>query len=249
MTKKFYDWPLERQTLALAELAETALQAYEGSFSQPELVKYRENAIFSVQRDDGLRLALRIHRHGYHSDAALASELMWMQALADEGIGVPGVIRTRDGSTLTFAAAARVPERRQIDLLEWLDGRSLGDLETQGELDAPQRRALYASIGALAARLHDHSAAWPRPAGFVRHSWHAEALVGSTPLWGRFWQLKGLSSAQVTLLGKARERAHRGLRDYGVTADNFGLIHADLLGDNVLVDARGRAQACFPRMG
>lgn len=40
---------------------------------------------------------LRVHRAGYHSDAALASEFAWMRALEESGIWVPRVIRARSG--------------------------------------------------------------------------------------------------------------------------------------------------------
>jgi len=236
LSQAFYQWPVERQALALGKLAEEALRAYPGKFTPPKLVKYRENAIFSVQRDDGALLALRIHRPGYHSDAALASELMWMQALADQGIEVPAAAFACDGSRLILAAVAEVPEPRQIDLLQWLPGHSLGELERHRHLELGPRRAIYARAGTLAARLHDHASSWSPPSGFVRHDWHTEALVGESPLWGRFWDLKGLSTGKVELLQQAREGARRDLIDYGVRPDNAGLIHADLLADNLLVN-------------
>ena len=236
MTDSFYDWPLERQAVALGKLAEVALRSYEGTFSAVELVKYRENAIFAVKHTDGARLALRIHRHGYHSDAALGSELLWMQALADDGIEVPEVVATRDGRTLLLASVDDVPEPRQIDLLHWLDGQSLGALEARGALAPSERRALYSRVGALAARLHDHSSSWSPPPGFVRHTWFAEALLGEEPLWGRFWELASLSEEQAGLLQISRDRARQELNEYGVSPENSGLIHADLLADNVLVD-------------
>jgi Ser/Thr protein kinase RdoA (MazF antagonist) len=236
VTGSFYDWPVSRQTSALRQLGEVALGNYDGAFSRPELVKYRENAIFAVRRDDGAKFALRIHRHGYHSDASLASELAWMEALGEAGIEAPRVMHARDGRAVAFAAVPEVPERRQVDLLSWLDGRPLGELEAGGALSRDERRSLYQATGALAARLHNHAANWQRPPGFARHDWFADALVGETPLWGRFWELQALSRAEAALLQTARERARRGLGEYGVADGNSGLIHADLVPDNVLVN-------------
>jgi Ser/Thr protein kinase RdoA (MazF antagonist) len=236
MTNGFYDRAVEQQTLALSELAAKALESYDGTFSSLQLVKYRENAVFSVRRDCGSRLALRIHRHGYHSNEALASELSWMRALADAGIAVPGVLSARDGNTLTFASIPAVPEQRQIDLLHWLDGRPLSALEAQGALSRDERRAIYRGIGELAARLHNHSSDWSPPPGFVRHNWFAEALLGDRPLWGRFWELEKLTGAQAELLQAARRVAFRDLAEYGMSPENVGLIHADLLADNLLVN-------------
>ena len=39
----------------------------------PELLKYRENAVFKVRLADGRKAALRLHRPGYHSEAELRS--------------------------------------------------------------------------------------------------------------------------------------------------------------------------------
>jgi len=45
------------------------------------------------------KVVLRVHRCGYHSDAALHSERMWMQALAADGIEVPRHVLSNTGSS------------------------------------------------------------------------------------------------------------------------------------------------------
>src|SRR5436190_19720993 len=57
-----------------------------------QLVKFRENAVFRVDAENGVSYALRVHRQGYHSDAALHSELQWMSALQDAGVDVPRLV-------------------------------------------------------------------------------------------------------------------------------------------------------------
>jgi Ser/Thr protein kinase RdoA (MazF antagonist) len=221
---------------AMRDLAVAALSAYDGDFSTPELIKHRENSIFSVHRADGQRLALRIHRANYHSDAALRAELQWMEALGTDGIEVPRIVHARGGNALVHATTAAVPVARQIDLLTWLNGASLGDLEQSGPISSDARRRIYAGVGRLAAQLHNQSAGWTRPSGFVRHDWFAESLVGETPLWGPFWTLPGLQDEQLSLLLRARDRARLALAAHGMTTANAGLIHADLIADNVIVE-------------
>lgn len=232
----FYDWSTDRQIAALGELARTALTQYRGCFAQPALIKYRENAIFKVTRDDGAVFALRIHRYGYHDDAALLSELAWMNALASSGVAVPNIIRNERGDLLTFARSPSIAERRQIDMLSWLDGVPLAVLERGGALSVAQRRAHYRKVGELLATLHEQAANWTMPAGFSRPDWFAEALVGENPHWGRFWELDRLTTGERALLVRAREAAASALKSFPQTAHNSGLIHADLLADNVLVD-------------
>ena len=82
----FYSLSEGDQAIRLTELARTALARWPGEYDKLRLVKYRENAVFSAHRNDGERVAVRVHRHAYHSDSALRSELLWMQALARDGM-------------------------------------------------------------------------------------------------------------------------------------------------------------------
>lgn len=70
---EFHTLNHDQQVARLHDLARHALQHWEGEFGDIELVKYRENAVFSARRHDGQRVALRIHRNGYHCEAALRS--------------------------------------------------------------------------------------------------------------------------------------------------------------------------------
>ena len=77
----FYDIPPEEQVARLAAAGHEVLQAWNISDASLALINHRENAVFEVEKD-GFRAALRMHRHGYHSDDELRSELQWMQALS-----------------------------------------------------------------------------------------------------------------------------------------------------------------------
>lgn len=223
----FHELSDEDQARRLTDLARAALARWDGRFSDPVLFKYRENAVFTVHRADGVRFALRVHRAGYHSDASLRSELYWMRALGEAGIPVPPVLPAADGSLFVHAGADGVPEVRQVDMLGWLSG---GD----GPKDDPAGH--YFKIGQLAARLHSQGSVIPLPAGFDRHRWDADGLLGDSPVWGRFWELPALSADQRDLLLHAREKALADLADYGKSPTRYGMIHADLIRDNVISD-------------
>lgn len=228
----FYQLSVADQEHRLTGLANVALTRWEGRFREVALFKNRENAVFSVYRDDGTRLALRIHRAAYHGDAALRSELYWMAELARAGVDVPPVIPAADGSLLVHVGAPGVPEVRQVDMLGWLPG-SGSDVSDTG---------FYRRLGELAARLHDKGSDIHLPEDFDRHSWDEEGLLGPYPIWGRFWDLPRLSADQRTLLLAARDRARRDLAVFGKDASRYGMIHADLIRDNVINDG-GRLQA------
>lgn len=201
-----------------------------------EPIKVRENAVYAVHTVQGARVVLRIHRLGYHSDAALQSEFAWLDALGAAGIDVPRVVLSRTGRCFETIEVPGGSASRQADVFEWIDGPPLGSVEGGIGSNAADIERIYAAIGTLAARIHDQATEWKRPPGFHRHAWNAGGLVGESPFWGRFWELDALSSAQRALLERVRAAILNELTRFGESADRFGLIHADLVPDNVLVD-------------
>lgn len=201
-------------------------------------IKVRENAVFRIDLSGGGRAVLRVHRSGYHSDAELHSEFVWMRALEAAGISVPRVIRSRRGRDFEVIALPAGEDPRQIDVFEWIEGRQLGSVETGIDTQDAAVESQYHAIGAIAARMHNQTESWRCPDGFCRHAWDAAGLVGEQPLWGRFWELAALTPGQNRLLGHAREKIARELHAYGAGPERFGLIHADLVPENLLIDGK-----------
>jgi Ser/Thr protein kinase RdoA (MazF antagonist) len=224
----------EDQAKRLESAGHEALAHWGINGASLELIKHRENAVFGVEKGD-LKAALRLHRHGYHSDDELRSELQWMQALSEAGVKVPNVIPTTSNELFISHSASGLPGTLQIDLFEWIDGEQLGSVE-QGIADAAGVEATYAAIGELAARVHNQAASWSLPAGFVRHSWDAAGLAGQNPFWGQFWKLDAASRAERKLLERARDRVFDELGKLPKTSDMYSMIHADFAPENVMVD-------------
>ncbi|MDH4869850.1 phosphotransferase [Pseudomonas sp. BN515] len=235
---RFHTLDHEQQVASLQRLAFDALRQWDGDYVRLDLIKYRENAVFCATRSDGQRSALRVHRDGYHTEEALRSELQWMEALAADGIHVPQIIRTRDGEHLAQVHSEELGESRYIDMLGWLGGASIGSAEHGLEVDA-DIAGLFFDAGAVAARIHLSSARWEQPNAFSRHAWDEEGLIGQRPFWGPYWQLDLLDDRQRELLQATRQAARADLRRYGRSLENFGMIHADLVPENLLLeDAR-----------
>ena len=175
----------------------------------------RENRVFRVDTP-GAPMALRLHRPGYRSLPELRSELDWMAMLANKGIPVPAPILALDGSSVLDVDGVIV------DCLTWLDGSPMSD----GTANADT----YYQLGQLTARMHDCADAWTPSPDFIRPVWN---FVGGQPTWNRFWDNPGLSTAQRNLLVAFRDHARGALAD--LRDDDHGLIHADLVPDNVLV--------------
>jgi Ser/Thr protein kinase RdoA (MazF antagonist) len=222
-------------------LAHAALERWDLGGAALAPIKVRENAVFRIDLPDGGRAVLRVHRPGYHGNAELESEFAWLGALESAGFQVPRVIRSRGGRNFEIVTAPDVDGPRQIDVFEWIEGRQLGSVEAGLSGSSDSIADQYHQIGALAARMHNHGQDWRPPPAFRRHSWDAGGLVGEQPLWGRFWDLDALSHAQRELLLRLRGLIARDLADYGMHSDRYGLIHADLVPENLLIEG---SRAC-----
>ncbi len=191
------------------------------------LIAARENRVFQIRTIDGARYALRPHRRAFRSDAELNSELDWMSALADGGLNIPAPIAALDGAYLHCV------DDVQVDVLSWVPGAQLG--ETGQPLKLTDRRGAFRQIGIEMARLHRISDAWDPPKAFDRWSWDRAGLLGEQPIWGRFWENPTLSAEDKSLFSVAREHAAQQLSELEKDLD-YGLIHADLVRENIMID-------------
>ena len=230
---EFLALDLEEQVAAMTEVARAALSRWAGNFEEISLVKYRENAVFRLRDSNGDRFALRVHRSGYHNDVELKSELLWMSELAAVSFDVPAVIPAKSSSLFVKATGPKISGPLQVDMLAWLEGEPLGSIEAGFSCTPDELRDLYHRVGQLAARLHDQAAAWQLPVGFARHAWDAQGLLGPNPFWGDFRNLPDLS-AHLPLIDDACAKARSDLCLLGRSRENYGLIHADLVPENVL---------------
>ncbi|MEH6549777.1 MAG: phosphotransferase [Pseudomonadales bacterium] len=230
---EFHEMDDTAKALCFESMARRALREWGMEEAELQLIKQRENAVFSVRDSAGTRFALRIHRAGYHSDAELVSELRWMSALNDFGVQTPAVIPALDGDLFKSVSTPELPQPCQVDLLAWVSGQAIGSIEdTVGDIESAAQN--YHLVGQLVARMHQFTSQWSLPAGFVRHAWDEEGLLGATPWWGRYWELEALNEDQRELLHKTSKQARAELEVYGKDPDRYGLIHADPLPENFL---------------
>ncbi|MGE6781734.1 homoserine kinase [Ensifer adhaerens] len=222
---------------ALDDRARQALVHWGVAEQSPELLKYRENAVFRVRLADGRPAALRLHRAGYHGEAALRSELQWMAALGDGGLAVPQPIAAADGRLLVALPDAGEFAAQHVDVVSWMDGEPLGESGTPLSHPPEKLGAIFSAIGAATAEMHNLADRWTPPEGFGRPAWDGDGLLGERPLWGRFWDCDALSSTRPAALSALRHDLRQRLA--ALPAQDFGLIHADLVRENVLVGERG----------
>lgn len=221
----------DQQALEFSRLA----MLHWGVVHAPRLIKNRENAVFETVAPDGAKAALRLHRPGYQSNDSIRSELWWSEALVAAGLDVPVPVRTQSGDVLAEVRQAG----RMASLVTWCDGDPLGEGDVALAGSGAQQERLHVALGAELARLHLASDAATLPEGFVRPRLDAAALLGDHPAWGRFWENSALTEPEVALLQAARTRLQKAISHHAATGGDFGLIHADALRENVMVN-KGR---------
>lgn len=188
------------------------------------LLSNRENHVFEMALPSG-RAALRLHRAGYQSPAAIRSELWWCAALASAGLPVPAALPANDGELLVA-----LPDGRHASAIVWIEGKALGEAGQPFAQPLSQVLDLHHALGALLARLHRVTDTLTRPTDFIRPRWDRDGLVGDAPFWGRFWDHPAATLDQRATLIRARDALRERLDG------EIGLIHADVLRENVLVN-------------
>ncbi len=231
-TTEFDSLDHDAQQRALSELAGAALALYPlGGSPQATLVNLSENATYRIEgAAGGRRFALRIHREGYHSREAIASELAWAQALRGSGIvTTPHPVLGCDGEPIQAMAHPSMREPRSIVLFDWEAGVEPG---IDDDLEGP-----FEALGAVTAQMHLHARNWRRPERFTRLTWDFETSLGeAAPHWGRWRHGMGMDREKTALFGRVVDLIGRRLAAYGKGPDRFGLIHCDLRLANLLID-------------
>lgn len=121
------------------------------------------------------------------------------------------------------------------DLIGWVDGDPLGESGRPLGRPRPELEAIFRATGRQMARMHVAADGFGAPADFERPSWNEAGLLGDAPFWGRFWDCDGLGAGDRAFLSNLRNNLTRRLAAISLSLDK-GLIHADLVRENVFVN-------------
>jgi len=232
----FYRLPIAELEKRYQALARKALPLWGLDRDAPmSLLKIRENGVYRVLDEaTGKKYVIRVHRANYHTDDELRAELQWTDSLGEYGVLTPTLLSSKNDRIFEIVESDGVPEPRQVDIVEWIEGRELGAIETGVNSTGDELHVCFETIGNLMAKMHNHNDSWREPDGFTRHRWDIEGLTGEQPFWGRFWELPALSRQQKQIILDVRKRLRDDLREFGMASDRFGMIHADLLSENII---------------
>jgi len=193
------------------------------------LLNVSENATFALSDPAARRdLVLRVHRLGYSSSEEIRSELAWIDALRRGGvIETATPVSGSDGELVQILRSPSGRAPRHAVAFERLPGE-----EPRAGADAP---GWFERLGELTAKLHRHSKSWILPAGFRRKRWDMDAMVGEGAHWGPWRDAIGLERSGMAVLEQALSITEQRIDRFGMSAERFGLVHADLRLANLLV--------------
>ena len=222
-------------------IAEKACVAWGGYSVPPQLIKHRENAVFSVILKNKGRAALRLHRPGYKDVKEIKSEMWWTKVLAEKGFPVPSPIANLEGDDLVQVSTELV-----ATMIEWVDGKPIGDstIPIQGS-----GKKIYHDLGKLLAELHNITESLSLPDWFLRPLWDIDGLLGESPNWGKFWESPHLSQEEKKILILTRNNAQVMLKEYKLDGVQTSLIHADAIRENVFIGKKGLTLIDFDDCG
>lgn len=225
----FEELPHEEQLKLLQSVASNAVPHYNfPDDATVKMINLSENATYSVESaKTGQKWALRVHREGYHSRTAIASEHAWTDALRqDSGVITPKIKPGRDGENIQLIEAEGIVPRHVV-VFEWESGEE----PPEDDLHAP-----FELLGEVSAQMHDHSKGWNQPSWFERYTWDFESSIGEKPHWG-FWQNgMGLDDERTRLFGETAKLIDARLQRYGQGPERWGLVHCDIRLANLLIE-------------
>ena len=223
----FDDLPHEEKLKRLERVAVRALANYQlPAGAQVTMINLSENATYRVDAG-GQKWALRVHREGYHSRNAIASELAWAMALRRDGaVKTPVPVRGKDGELIQKVGAEGI-DPRHVVLFEWENGVEPSEADLLGPFEV---------LGEVTARMHAHARKWKRPPNFERLTWDFEGALGDEGHWGSWRHGMGLDAAKTKLFARGVNLIERRLQKFGKGDDRYGLIHCDMRLANLLID-------------
>lgn len=230
---EFESLPHEEQLLLLERVAKNAVSHYDlPSNVKIELINLSENATYRI--DDlpaNRKWALRVHREGYHSRTAIASEHAWTDALRqDAGVVTPVIVPGSDGENIQSVFAEGMPGgARHVVMFDWESGEEPPETNLLGPFEL---------LGEVSARMHHHSKNWERPPWFERYIWDFETSLGTKPHWGRWQDGMGMTPERERLFGETANLIQARLDNFGQGRDQWGLVHCDIRLANLLIDGK-----------
>jgi Ser/Thr protein kinase RdoA (MazF antagonist) len=219
-----YEAQLDRFT----DAAEHILPAFGLIDYEVTPLQYVNNAVFAVDGPGG-QYVLRVHRRGRKPPALIESEMRWLADIHQQtDLCVPVPVPTRNGPLLAPILVEGIDEPLSCVLLTWVEGESC-----KPETTTPEQAR---QLGDFLARLHNFSAVYQPPLGFIRPSLDWEGLFGERSPYNPGAGARIFTPRQVQVMNVVARRVQEVMQVLDADDASFGLIHADFIAKNYLFD-------------
>jgi len=224
----FDDLPHEEKLKRLEQVAHAAVPAFGlPARSGVRMINLSENATYKVETPDGRRFAMRVHRAGYHSRNAIASELAWVEALRAGSPVITPVPRPGADGELIQTVSIPGMDPRQVVLFAWEEGAEPSEDELLGPFE---------TLGFVTAQMHAFTRKWPPPEHFERLTWDFEGAFGPMAHWGSWCDGMGLDREKTALFSRVVDLIEKRLQRFGKDPHRYGLVHCDMRLANLMID-------------
>ena len=236
----FHRWSLEAQKAFWLKLAREVIGRWNLRPTALSWLGYSHNAVFKVSAADG-DYVLRLHPPGRVKAAELRSELQWLRAIRrDTDLLAPfprAVVIDGKKDLLASVDHPQLPRIVYGCLFEYAPGavKSASEMSLDDVFQA----------GVYLGKLHTAGQFQPPP-DFSRPRLDWEGLFGER---SPYHPGDNAHLIQSEALARTAARVQTMMRGLGQGADEFGLIHADLLAKNILFHQGGAAALDFEYCG
>lgn len=221
------------------------------------LAEHTENTDVANKGDSDSRdrrVIVRLCRPAYHSEEELLSEIRWMQELqkqygeydgdrqihgrekqSEERFSLRRPIAGDDGQYLYTVKDSKGQIYYGV-VFNYLSGTPLE------EMALSEQTVWFERLGEVTALLHAQTKSWKEASELPRFHWNYETMIGENAIWGDWRRIfasgQPIKSAQGVpdVLNRADRMIYQKLQDYGINRENYGLIHGDLRGANLLIE-------------
>jgi len=230
--------------LRLRKLAVKALARYGLEGAKLKFIYYSGNGLYQVRvqptskvndRFTPGKYTLRLHQPDYMRPEHISSELDWLSALHESGIGVPEPFRNLEGNWLSVVESDYdIPRSRNCTLLRWIDGRLL---------KKTIRPHHFKALGRVTGRMQNQARGWKIPRAFSRRHWDWEGLFGDGAEYGVPARdvHAAIPQEHKNAFNETLNRIQEASEQLGKRKNVYGLIHADLGVDSNVLFRAGEA--------
>ncbi|WP_368915863.1 phosphotransferase enzyme family protein [Exiguobacterium acetylicum] len=226
------------KTINYDKLVEKALENYGIIDFSSIFIRHNDNITLKINNnEDGNSYVLRIHSpitsglYGVqHTFEGINAELIWLSSLNKQtSLSLQQPIKNKKGNLVSTIIDIETHSILLETLLSWKDGVDYTGKE-------PNSEKLAYEVGVVLAQLHNFSNDWVVPKPFIRPQYDIEKYWNLTERLQYGIEIKLLTSKQYDVILDTMKYIEVIFNKTPKVNNNWGMIHADLQGGNILVN-------------